>query len=175
MRKEEFELKVRSLIGEIVEEVFYFEIEYENGEELWNSDEDFDSLDYGFDLVMASGITKGFIWGSEFYQYGVSLLSNSLDSELSAGSKIEVSSRSRWRDLIGLKVENARIIWSWVKEDGLFKKKYYYPQDVILTFEGGKEVLISATEIRDGKAYGFSDNITIVFDNVVSKKYALGS
>ena len=133
MTKEEFESKVQSLVGERISKVKYFEINYEGGQEYWNSDLGFDSLDYGLDLEMESGAIEGIIWGSEFYQYGVSLVSASLDTELKSCQKIDVTKISRWHELIGNEIINVKVIWSWVKEVGLFKKKIYYPQDLVLT------------------------------------------
>ncbi len=171
MTKEEFETKVRSLIGERISKVRYFEIDYEGGQEYWNSNSSFDSLDYGLDLEMESGTIKGIIWGSEFYQYGISLISASLDTELKSSRKIAVSEKSRWHELIGSEIKNVKVIWSWVKEVGLFKKKIYYPQDLVLTLSENKVVYISALEIREDTHFGMADNITIFFDTVTACKY----
>jgi len=171
MTRNEFESNLQSLVGERIKAIQYYEVEYENGEVLWNYDPRFDSLDYGLDLVMESGLTKGIIWGSEFCQYGISMVSQSLSLELRGGRKIDVSNTSRWKDIIGREIENVKIIWSWEKEVGLFKKKIYYPQDLILTFSGEKSVFISAMEIREGSHFGMADNITVFFNKNDAEKF----
>ncbi len=171
MMQEEFESKVHSLIGERISRVKYFEIDYEGGKEYWNFNSGFDSLDYGLDLEMESGAVKGIIWGSEFYQYGISLVSVSLDTELKSSRKIDVTEISRWHKLIGSEIKNVKVIWSWIKEVGLFKNKIYYPQDLVLTLSNNKVVYISALEIREDTYFGMADNITIFFDKVTACRY----
>ena len=173
MKKEEFESSIQNLVGEIIQRVSYFEIAYENGKEYWNSEPEFDSLDYGLDLKMGSGVTKGIMWGGEFYQYGISLVPASLDSQLKGNRKLDVSTVSRWQELIGSRIKSAKVVWPWVKEHGLLKEKFYYPQDLILTFLGGKKVYISALEIRENKPCGLADNITVFFDKTIASKYGV--
>ena len=59
MTKLEYEEVAQRLMGERIQRVDYFEIDYEGGKEYWNADSAFDSLDYGLDLEMASGA----VWG----------------------------------------------------------------------------------------------------------------
>ena len=40
-----------------------------------------------------------------------------------------------------------------------------------LTFEGKKEIVLSALEMRDGKALHFMDNITVFFHKGVWERY----
>ena len=171
MTKSEYETLAEILIGEEIQKVEYFEINYDGYEIDFSGSESFDSLDYGVNLYMASGQVFGFIWGDEFFQYGVSILKAPLQSEVSECREVEVSNSKNWNLLIGKKITNVRVDWGWVKESGLFKKKIYYPQSIVLQFEGSGLVVISALEVQDGTHFGMSDNITVFFDKPNAIKY----
>lgn len=171
MTKFEYETLAESLIGEKIRRVEYFEINYEGYETDFLGDEGFDSLDYGANIYMESGQVFGFIWGDEFFQYGVSILKIPLQSKLSECREVEVSKSKKWNQLIAKQIISIRVDWGWVKESGLFKKKIYYPQSIVLKFEGGGLVIISALEIRDQSHFGMTDNITVFFDMPNAIKY----
>ena len=120
---------------------------------------------------MASGQVFGFIWGDEFFQYGVSILKTPLQSEVSECREVDVSNSKNWKPLIGKAITNTQIDWGWVKESGLFKKKVYYPQSIVLSLGGDEIVIISALEIQDGTHFGMADNITVFFDESNAVKY----
>ncbi len=125
---------------------------------------------------MESGKIFGFIWGGEFAQYGVSILNASLQSEVSECRKVDVTNASNWSGLVGATIANVEVVWQWVKEAGLFKKKIYYPQSVVIIFSSGKRVVVSAMEIREKSYWGMADNITVFFDaNVASQFGALNA
>ena len=171
MNKSEYEELVESLIGEEIQKVEYFEINYEGYETDFFGSECFDSLDYGANLHMVSGQVFGFIWGDEFFQYGVSILRAPLQSEVSECREIDVSKSNNWKPLIGMAITNTQIDWGWVKESGLFKKKIYYPQSIVFNLEGGGLVIISALEVQDSTHFGMADNITVFFDESNAVKY----
>jgi hypothetical protein len=110
-------------------------------------------------------------WGSEFYQYGVSL-----NVPLTAADTIrvwDVSKTSRWNSLLGSRIQETRVFWSWV--EGRDIGRVHYPQDVRLTFDGGREVYISALEIRpDGSFMGMMEHITVFFEDSVARQFSVG-
>ena len=177
MTKEEFEFRVESLVGEQIERVRYFELNYEDIKNR-NNNPDFDSLEYGLDFEMMSGVIKGITWGNEFVQYGISIIS-SLATELkeSKSKNIDVSANNRWLDIIGRKIESVEVKWGWVKESGFFKKKIFYPQDFVLRFTGDKVVYISSLEICGKSHFGGTDHIdgtdhiTVFFNKAIASKY----
>jgi hypothetical protein len=63
----------KQFLGHVVQRVRYCEVAYESGAPAWCDDPRFDSLDYGLDLLTASGERFAFSWSAEFYMYGVSL------------------------------------------------------------------------------------------------------
>jgi hypothetical protein len=185
MTRAEFEMSVRRLVGLAPRGVRYFEIDYSafgaNGDShssdrgdsgpAWSVDPRFDSLDFGLQLLTATGDTVDISWGNEFYPYGVSL-----NVPLTAGDTIrvwDVSETSRWSSLLGRRIQEARVFWSWV--EGRDIGRVHYPQDVKLTFDGGREVYISALEIRlDGSFMGMMDHITVFFEESVARQFAVG-
>ena len=171
MNKDQYLNLASKLSGEVLSSVEYFEIEYEGFESPFSDNTEFDALDYGVNLRMASGNIFGFIWGGEFTQYGVSILESELQSEVSECRKIEVSSSKNWSHLINQEIEKVEVIWHWVKKAGILKKKTYYPQSILLRFSGNVSVVISAMEITDTSHWGMADNIIIFFNEEVANRY----
>jgi len=174
MNRKQFEAQALELIGEKLIGVSYYEIAYENELRLWNSDSRFDSLDYGLDLELSNGKSAGIIWGSEFYQYGISIQKNSLQEQLRGNRKINATTQSRWRNLINSEITGVKIIWSWVKQSGLLKPKTHYPQDLLLTFSNNETVFISALEVTDTGHHGLADNLTVFFSQAEAIKFGVG-
>ncbi len=171
MTKNEYESLVQLLDGEKIQQVEYFEIRYDDYETDFYSRSNFDSLDYGLNRKMRSGQVFGLIWGSEFTQYGVSVLQNSLQSEVSECREIDVTSPPKWSPLCNAKIAETEVDWSWVKVVGLFKKKIDYPQRITLIFENGAVLVVSAFEIREDTHFGMADNITVFFNRESALKY----
>jgi len=87
--------------------------------------------------------------------------------------KNNANSNQKWTELIGAKIigiESCWSYWSLIDQD----KRNYYPQDVRIEFENGKEIWISALEIRDGRIIGMQDHLTVVFDKETADKYKIG-
>ena len=175
MDRNTFELKCQELVGHIVTQVMYYEIEYQNGEQFWNRDPRFDSLDYGLDLMTKDGEVFGIIWDNEFFPYGVSIKNEPLlGKHVINASIIDVSTSSRWSEILGQKIVQAKIVWSWVKE-GNGKEKIYYPQDLVIQVESGQEVFISALEIENGRPHPIADHITVMFDRSIAATFQVAT
>jgi hypothetical protein len=171
MDKRDFENQFRDLIGKRIFRVRYYEIEYQDTDNMWQYDERFDSLDFGFDLLCEDDFLFPISWGSEFYQYGISPDQNNLPTS-SGYRSIDVSKTSRWVGFLNVKIADVKIVWSWVEESGLVKKKIYYPQDLILRFDNKKDIIISALQIEaDNSLIGMTDNITVFFDRDIAKTF----
>ena len=67
MDKSHFENQFRDLIGKKIVRVRYYEIDYQDTLDMWSSDDRFDSLDFGLDLLTDDNSLFAISWGSEFY------------------------------------------------------------------------------------------------------------
>ncbi|MGI0118259.1 hypothetical protein [Zooshikella sp. RANM57] len=171
MTQEEYLNIASKLESEILVSVEYFEINYEGYQTEFTENSDYDCLDYGINLKMQSGKVFGFIWGSEFTQYGVSILEQPIQAEVSECREVDVSQSSNWCKIVGSQIQNIEVIWHWVKEVGFFKKKTYFPQSVVITFSSGKVVVISALEISDSSHWSMADNIVVFFNQSSAHNY----
>jgi len=168
-----YEKPIKELIGKSISDVNYYEIDY--GEPLWNETE-FHSLDYGIEVIMSDKTTYYFIWGNEFTQYDVKFRKGNILTEFSAengAKKYNSKDNQHWMELIGKKINGIESYWSyWSLVND--KKRNYYPQDVRIEFENGKEIWISALEIMDNKPMAMKDHLTIIFDRETAEKYKIG-
>lgn len=181
MTSDEYERRAQELVGHTLAEVLYFEIDDRNeaGESVnkpsWNRDWRFDSLDFGLELQTREGDGFWISWGHEFFQYDIEVERNS-KNDRSGMRRWNVSRTSRWRRSIGKKIVAVATYWSWVDEpaeEGW--RRIQYPQDLRITFESGETVYLSALEVRqDGAPIGFTDNITVFFDEAIARKYGVG-
>jgi hypothetical protein len=173
-KKRDFENLFRDLIGKKILRVRYYEIEYQDTDNMWQYDTRFDSLDFGFDLLCENDFLFPISWGSEFYQYGISPDQANLPTSNGYRS-IDVSKTSRWIDFLKVKIADVRIVWSWVEESGWVQRKVYYPQDLILRFDNNRDIFISALQIEtDDSFVGMTDNITVFFDRDIAKAFKVG-
>jgi len=173
LTKQDFLNIARALEGEIPISVEYIEINYEGYQTDFAGRSEYDCLDYGINLNMQSGKVFGFIWGSEFTQYGVSILRQPLQTELKECREVVVSKSSNWSNVVGSEIQRVEVVWQWVKESGFFKKKRYYPQSVVLVFGSDKTVIISALEISDSSYWGMADNIVVFFNQNSARNYGV--
>lgn len=171
MTKQEYLRLISSLEGETLVSVEYFEICYEGQKAEFTENSDYDCLEHGVNLKMQSGKVFGFNWGDEFTQFGVSVMETPLKSEVTTCREVNVSQSSNWCQLIDGEIKTAEVVWHWVKEAGLLKKKTYYPQSVVLTFKSDEVVVISALEISDDSHWCMADNIVVFFDQASARSY----
>ncbi|GHC65941.1 hypothetical protein [Ulvibacter litoralis] len=168
-----YEKPIKKLIGKSIVDVNYYEIDY--GEPLWNENE-YHSLDYGFEIIMSDKTVYYFVWGSEFTQYDIKFKEGNIltvFSEENNAKKYNPKNNIYWKELIGQKISGIESYWSYwnlIDDD----KKNYYPQDLRIEFENGQAIWISAFEIRDNTSFGMQDHITIFFDKETAKKYHIG-
>jgi len=171
MIKKDFENKFNCIINRTLIGVKYYEIEYSNKKPMWNWNKDFDSLDYGLDLEFNDKSIWGITWGSEFYQYGISIYQKSIKDILKGYIVWDVTKEINWKKYLNQKIKKVKIYWDEV-EEGL--KRFKFPQDVKIVFENDNSIYISAYEIRkDGFEMGMMDNITVFFDTKIAQKHNL--
>ena len=111
MLRQDFEQQTKKLIGHSITHVDYLEIDYtdKSGNPVkkpnWNRDKQFDSLDYGLDLITESGDVFWISWGCEFTCYGISIILNPIDNHKKNMRIWDVSYNSGWRSFIGQKIQ----------------------------------------------------------------------
>ncbi len=166
-----FEHRLRQLNNRRVEAVFYCEVNYASKGAAWNYRPGYDSLDFGLALELDNGAQFIIQWGALFTQYCLSLE----PSHHWTGQKIwNVTLTSRWKELLNVEVIDTQLFWKETDEQDLADYSHY-PQDIGLTFANGKQVYISAFEIReDNFSRGCMDHITVFFDQETARKYRIG-
>ena len=168
-----YEKPIKELIGKSISDVNYYEIDY--GEPLWDESE-YHSLDFGIELITDDREKYYFVWDSEYTQYNVKFKKGEILEVFSPennAKKYNAKENQNWTELIGKKICGIKSFWSYwslINE----KERNYYPQDVRIEFENGKEIWISAFEIKDETNFGMQDHITIFFDKQTAEKYNIG-
>ncbi len=172
MTKEEYETIARQLVGRTIKKVFYHEVDYSDDKYHFFDDSRFDTLDYGLEFELDTGKFLFITWGSEFYQYGISIVDGRLSSIVTSSRYLDVNKSKRWQNLISRRIDSLEIFWCWCEKSGNPGYRIYYPQDLLLRFEGNYDLVISALEIRDDDfAMGMMDNITVFDDIEMAKKH----
>ena len=172
MTREEYDNRVHMLLGKVISKVIYYEVDYGDGLFHFFDDPRFDSLDFGLDLVLEEEERFAITWGDEFWQYGISVKPKPLVSVQWTDRMLDVSTCSRWRLVLGKKIRSAEVSWSWCEELGKPETRVYYPQDLLLRFDEGRVMVISALEIREeDRPMGMMDNITVFDDLEMAKTF----
>ena len=172
MTRDEYETNARRLIGNTIAKVIYHEVDYVGNNFYFFDDPRFDSLDFGLELELGTGQFLSITWGNEFYPYGVSLIEDRFSTVVTQSRFLVVSETNRWKALLGKPVESVDIFWSWSEKSSKPGTRIYYPQDVLLQFEGEQTRVISALEIRDGNdPLGMMDHITVFDDLEIARRF----
>ncbi|MBX2822377.1 MAG: hypothetical protein KTR29_21965, partial [Rhodothermaceae bacterium] len=139
----------------------------------WHGSVDFDSLDFGLELEMKDGSIFYIYWGSEFHQYGVSILTETYQ-HTGLVRIWDVTEYSRWNPLLGMTITSVDIAWNQLKFNDESTTPEC-PQDLRLTFENDKHVYISALEVwPDGNRDYMKDHITVFFSQTDAEAYNIG-
>ena len=155
-----------AVVGEVLERVVYVELDY-GGEPMWSYWPDFDSVDHGIELHMASGQTFSLFWDDRvsFVDFGMNLSAGRVPV-VADTPRLDVTEASRWRSLVGRAVSGCRVIWAPV--DGA--PEYRNPQTIRLDFDSDR-VLVSAFETDDGTTVqGGGDHVTIFFGDAWERR-----
>ena len=123
-----FEARALSLVGLRLAAVRYLEFQYSEPPEPAFRGPEFDSLDWGLEVVGDDGRVVGFGWSSEFEHFNVAILEDGLGIEATDRTMIwDVSADSRWSAFLGRRVTGVRIQWiedeeTWVEMRGLLAR-----------------------------------------------------
>lgn len=172
MTPEMFELEVRRLCGARLSRVRYYEVS--GGDPAWDAIPELDTADFGLDLVCDTGAFH-ITWDSTFWSYGLRVKCGTLLDHLRSALFTEVTEASRWTTLIGQQITDVTVQW-----DDIPLPEYgygtHYPQEIILSFELGAHVLLSAATYQDEShtLFGMSDNVVVIFDEAVARRFGVG-
>lgn len=178
--REQYDSAIQEVVGLELATVTYYEIKYEvSGPYYLHHPGIGHFLDFGVEFRMACGQYRSFFWDGTFYQYGIGPYPQKATLELTGtNSKWDVSERKEWKELIGCRIESAEVFWSWASHSDAPRKsqRIYYPQDIKLSFAGGKCIYISASQYLEetDTLFGMSDDILIVFEESVARNYGIG-
>ena len=144
----------------MLERVVYVEIDY-GGEPMWSHSPDFDSVDLGIELRMASGRTFSLFWddGAGAEDYGMNVTEGSGVPVIAGVPHLDVTESSGWSSHVGRAVTSCRVIWHPVEG----RLGQYEPQTIRLDFDR-ERVLVTAFESPDGTSgHAGADHVTVFF------------
>ena len=173
MTKAEYDTVAATLVGKFISQVTYHETDCLDGTYHFFDNPRFDSAAFGLGLSLTDGSSMTVTWGDEFEYYGVSLLTSIMSSDERFHQGIlDVTDSTRWRGVVGEEIVNVKVYWSWVTDENNPGKRRYYPQDLLLHFRNGRQIIVSALEVRaDDFIMGMMDNITIFDDLDTAREY----
>lgn len=163
-RRQALKARVASLVGARVSGVRYVELTHEGLPEHWHENPDLDSLDFGLEFDLDDGRVVSIAWDWQFESHDLNVFEGALQPErVSSGAAIyDVGNRSRWSELLGRRIEDARLDWARWDPGGEF------PQDLVLRFEGDRTVWIMAAEQRGDDWLSVAmDHVTVAFDDAL--------
>ena len=173
--KEDYNTKFLSLTNKKLIRVYYLQLNYKDNQPYWNNfSQEFDYLDYGLVFEFENKTFFEIIWDSVFYQFGLSCkqIDNLLDSD---NNKVwDVTFNNSWKDLNNLKIIDVKVFWETASEGN---QEFDYPQDLELTFENNKRIYLSASAYikEDDKFVDYSDEVVVIFNQEIAKKYKVCS
>lgn len=172
MTPEMFEQEVRQLCGGRLSRVRYYELP--GGWPSWDAFPECDTAEQGLDINCGSK-TFHVTWDNTFFSYGLRVQSGALLDRLRTALVTEVSEDSRWAPLVGQRIVDASVYWHEL-QDGQSGEVIRYPQDIVLTFEAGARVFLSAAkyETTTSTLFGMSDNVVVTFDEQVAQRLRIG-
>ncbi len=170
---EEFENRVRRIVGESIAAVQYLEQDYGAKEPHWIR-RDFDSVDYGIEIRTESGRLFSITWEESSF-LGLLCYEGSLESEFpgETDAKWDVTRTSRWRNYLGRSITKGRVHWANGQTPDL--EEVPAPDAISLEFDTGGTVLFQYGQFLDEKpGSGGGDNVTVFFDDETARFYRAG-
>ena len=173
----DFDANLNRLVGYTIDRVVYFEVDYQDGRANFRDHPQTGHfLDFGLQMIDPSGRSSCITWDGTFFQYGLAVFIDTPPSEVLSGLAHDVTNDPEWMPFIGRTVTEAESFWSWVA-DSMDPNaiRTYYPQDIRLRFDNGRCLYFSAAQLlSDGKLFGMSDNVLVVFNDGVAERHLLG-
>ena len=174
-QRDELERRVARLIGRRLVRVHYYELRYETGQPAYRRG-NLDELDFGVDLLVEPAATFQVTWDDQFYPYGLTVRPGSLGEYLLDPAVWDVTQGGGWAALVGARITAARLHWVTADQAESDHPPLSYPQDLVLEFETGPPVYLSAAQYdpeRDTLSDGY-DGLVVLFGPELARHYRLG-
>jgi hypothetical protein len=174
----DFEKLSRQLIGLTILKVEYSELIYEptNPKPFYQTQfPNLDSVDFSIFLHADNDKLIEFYWDGKFFQYGIGIKINE-PSDFSDTIKWDVSNNELWKQFIGTTISDMHITWESVRtiEEKTGKaERFFYPQDIKVTFSNDKNIFISAAGFLnqgDKEVFGMLDNLTVTDNEELARQ-----
>jgi hypothetical protein len=177
---DELETTVRSLIGQRIERITYYDLKVEGTEEaVWDFD-DWHDVVMGIELTTDSEVYSA-SWDNSFsYDYGIEMVPAPMTHYLSNIGEIggtrawEVTGHPRWRALLTDPVTGARVLWHDDPRDKTFK----VPLAIELSFPSGEAWLIAGRPAAwppEGTFLLGTDDLIVAFNRELADHLGLAS
>ena len=174
------------LVGQVIKEVFYEELNNESELEYWEHSNEIHSIDMNVILHLESGKIIQIKWDNEFYCYGIGFEKLQEIKKKESTKIIRVTDNFNWKKIIDKRISKINVFWETIegvkkehKKKWLFNvisnKKFTIrlPQTWEIEFENTK-ICISALEIKDNKTTSYwADHLSVFFTKKEIEKYKI--
>jgi hypothetical protein len=147
------------------------------GEEAWDAQRDFDSLEIGLELDLDDGSTWSAAWLQAGANDGVLLVPGGLDLLGGGGVwQCDVSARSRWSRVLGQRIERTDVMWDRRYEEepqtGVsVVRSEWCARGVALVFASGERfVILLGLPGVDGTLQPASDHLVVISDAATARR-----
>lgn len=173
-----YEANLKQLVGFAIECVVYFELDYQDGRQYFRDyPETGHFLDFGVELIDATGRTVCLTWDGTFFQYGMGVYVDIPSAEVLPGLAYDVTNDPEWTPFLRRKIVAVESYWTGVFDSmAPDATETSYPQDIRITFDNNRSLYLSAAQFLNdsGELSGMSDNVLIIFHDEVAQKHKLG-
>ncbi|OJJ20170.1 hypothetical protein BKI52_17000 [marine bacterium AO1-C] len=158
------------LLSRRVTEVFYEELDYQDGQGHWEESNECHSLDLNIILQLDNQELVQIKWDNEFYAYGLGLEKVSQLNPREGIKIINASSHQNWTSLINQRIVSIHIYWDECNSSDT----NFLPTVWEVQFEHHHKIWIATVEIYEGKMTSFwANHLTIFFSREEAIKYQL--
>ncbi|WP_145227020.1 hypothetical protein [Gimesia algae] len=111
----EYDANLKQLVGFAIERVVYFELDYQDGRQYFRDyPETGHFLDFGVELIDATGRTVCLTWDSTFFQYGMGVYVDISSADVLAGLSYDVTNDPEWTPFLRRKIVAVESYWTGI-------------------------------------------------------------
>jgi hypothetical protein len=171
-----------SLIGKLISNIFYEELDYQDSLEHWKFSDDVHSVDMNVILQLSDKSIIQLQWDHEFYSYGIGCKPLVIIENRENIKTVSISEKP-WMAFLNSPIKDIIVYWS--ESESLTQEYENYklvniipetiklPQTWELQFEDNASIYLTAMEILPERISYWADHLTVLFNNADVKKYLL--